>query len=409
MKVEIKKGTPRGAVAAPPSKSCAHRMIICAALADGVSRIAGVGMSEDILATLDCVRALGAEARSEGGELVIRGCKDKIFVRSDPRTVLRCRESGSTLRFMIPVALCGGGAVFCGTERLVSRGVGVYEDILRPRGIEFSVGKTEIGVSGRLSPGEYSIPGGVSSQFISGMLFALPMLGGNSTVNVIPPFESRSYVDITVAAQRRFGVAVERTGENGFFIRGGQSYRPADVTVEGDWSQAAFFYALEADGGAGTVTVTGLDPDSLQGDRVCVGLLRQIRRGYTEADLSDCPDLAPVLFAAAAASGHGARFSGTRRLAIKESRRADVMAEELRKFGADVRVDENSVTVAPGELCAPQVPLCGHNDHRVVMALSVLAARTGGVIEGAEAVKKSYPGFFDDLASLGLEVQCYGT
>ena len=178
MKVEIKKGTPHGAVAAPPSKSCAHRMIICAALADGVSRVAGVGMSEDILATLDCVRALGAEARPEGQELIIRGCKDRVLVRSDPRTVLRCRESGSTLRFMIPAALCGGGAVFCGTERLISRGVGVYEDILRPRGIEFSVGKTEIGVSGRLSPGEYSIPGGVSSQFISGMLFALPLLGG---------------------------------------------------------------------------------------------------------------------------------------------------------------------------------------------------------------------------------------
>ncbi len=407
MKVEIKKGTPRGTVAAPPSKSCAHRMIICAALASGESLIKNAEMSEDILATLDCVRALGAEVEVDGSAKTvrIRGCGEGLSRRADALPRLCCRESGSTLRFLVPLSLCGGGAVFSGAERLIDRGVGVYEGLLSPRGVDIKTRGNTITVSGRLSPGDHRIPGNVSSQFISGMLFALPLLAGDSTVSVIPPFESRGYVDITVAAQHRFGVSVKRTGEYSFFIPGGQSYRPADVEIEGDWSQAAFFYAL--DDGRGEVAVTGLDPQSLQGDRVCLDLLSRIRRGYAEADLSDCPDLAPALFAAAAAAGHGARFTGTRRLAIKESRRADVMAEELAKFGVRVSVGEDTVEVAPGGIRAPSVPLCGHNDHRVVMALSALAARTGALIEGAEAIRKSYPGFFDELVSLGLEVKRY--
>ena len=305
---------------------------------------------------------------------------------------------------MIPAALCGGGAVFCGTERLISRGVGVYEDILRPRGIEFSVGKTEIGVSGRLSPGEYSIPGGVSSQFISGMLFALPMLGGYSTVNVIPPFESRGYVDITVAAQRRFGVTVEQTGENGFFIRGGQSYLPADVTVEGDWSQAAFFYALEADGGAGTVTVTGLDPDSLQGDREILRITEEFIRTGKGFDInaSQIPDLVPIM-SVLACFGEGTSYiRGCERLRIKECDRLAVTSGELSKLGADIRVEGDTLVIKGVKELKGGECECW-TDHRIAMSISIASQKCASpvILKGAECVSKSYPTFFDDFKMLG--------
>lgn len=386
----------RGSVAAPPSKSHVHRLLIAAALARGESRINGAAESEDILATVDCLGALGASVSVAGNVFSVYGCGGAPHAGGD---ILPCRESGSTLRFLIPVALAGGGGVFSGSERLIERGVGVYRDLLEPRGVSFAVGSGTVSVHGQLRAGDFEIPGGVSSQFISGMLFALPLVG-DSRITVIPPFESRAYVDMTVAALKCAGVTVERRGEREFFIPGGQEYRPISAEAEGDWSQAAFLYAL-GDG----VNVTGLDPESLQGDRVCLSLLRRIANGYTEAELSDCPDLAPALFAAAAISGHGAHFRGTRRLAIKESRRADAMAEELAKFGARLTVGDDSVDVAPGGIRAPDSVLSSHGDHRIVMALAACAVRVGGVIDGAEAVRKSYPAFFSDMAALGADIR----
>lgn len=396
MKVEIRPSVLRGSVAAPPSKSHVHRLLIAAALARGESRITGAAESEDILATVDCLGALGASVSVAGNAFSVRGCGGAPHAGD----ILHCRESGSTLRFLIPVALAGGGGVFSGSERLIERGVGVYRDLLAPRGVSFAVGSGTVSAHGRLRAGDFEIPGDVSSQFISGMLFALPLVGGDSRITVIPPFESRAYVDMTVAALKCAGVTVERPGEREFFIPGGQEYRPISAEAEGDWSQAAFLYAL-GDG----VNVTGLDPESLQGDRVCLPLLRRIANGYTEAELSDCPDLAPALFAAAAISGHGAHFCGTRRLAIKESRRADAMAEELAKFGARLTVDDDSVDVAPGGIRTPGSVLSSHGDHRIVMALAACAVRVGGVIDGAEAVRKSYPAFFSDMAALGADIK----
>ena len=386
----------RGSVAAPPSKSHVHRLLIAAALARGESRITGAAESEDILATVDCLGALGASVSVAGNAFSVHGCGGAPHAGGD---ILPCRESGSTLRFLIPVALAGGGGVFSGSERLIERGVGVYRDLLEPRGVSFAVGSGTVSAHGQLRAGDFEIPGGVSSQFISGMLFALPLVGGDSSITVIPPFESRAYVDMTVAALKCAGVTVERRGEREFFIPGGQEYRPISAEAEGDWSQAAFLYAL-GDG----VNVTGLDSESLQGDRVCLSLLRRIANGYTEAELSDCPDLAPALFAAAAISGHGAHFCGTRRLAIKESRRADAMAEELAKFGARLTVGDDSVDVAPGDIRTPDSVLSSH-DHRIVMALAACAVRVGGVIDGAEAVRKSYPAFFSDMAALGADIR----
>ncbi len=397
MKIEVKTGTASGVIDAPPSKSCAHRLLICAALAEGVSTVSGVSFCEDILATLDCIKALGASYEISDNIITVHGCGGNV-----KGGVFPCRESGSTLRFLMPISrLSSETSDFYGTERLISRGVGVYEEILGGCGIEFVKAPTFITLRGQLSGGSYKIKGNVSSQFISGMLFALPLTRIDSIIEVTPPFESRSYVGITVDALEKFGVKVYEKNENEFRICGGQMYRSSDTVVEGDWSNAAFLYALNCFGG--NVDVRGLNPQSRQGDRVCLKLLEKIRDGYTEADLSDCPDLAPILFAAAAAC-HGARFTGTKRLAIKESDRAAAMAEELSKFGVTVRLSENSVEITGGELEKPTEVICGHNDHRIVMALCVLATLTGAVIDGAEAVNKSYPNFFDALRLLGLEV-----
>ena len=399
MRVEIKKGVARGRVSVPPSKSAAHRHIICAALACGQSLLHGVAFSEDILATLDCIRALGAAVTVEGDCVTIEGIGGKSVAPQSLPT-LPCRESGSTLRFMIPIAMLSGGGVFRGTERLISRGIGIYEGLFEGSA-DIHKEKEQISVCGRLTSGKYTLAGNVSSQFISGLLFVLPTLEGDSTIEILPPFESRGYVDMTVDTLRRFGVEIEQKSELCYLVRGSQRYSPIETRIEGDWSQAAFFYGFGLLGGE--VEVDGLDKASLQGDRVCLEIYKNMSRGYTEADLSGCPDLAPILFAMASAA-HGARFTGTRRLAIKESNRAEVMAMELRKLGAEITVLENEVVISPSTLHKPSESLLGHNDHRVVMALSVLSTRFGASIEGAEAIAKSYPAFFEDMRRLGLEI-----
>ena len=402
MRAIIGPGPARGRINAPPSKSCAHRLLIGASLAEGESLLDGAAMSQDILATMDCVRALGAEIRVENGPLWVKGCGGRPLVK-DSLPVLPCRESGSTLRFLIPTALGAGGGVFQGAERLMARGVSVYEELLKERGVTFAGERDSLTVKGKLRPGLYRLRGDVSSQFISGLLFALPLLKEDSAIEILPPFESRGYVDMTLEALDVFGIRVDRQEEMRFLVPGGQCYQPAQVTVEGDWSQAAFFYGLNALGSQ--VEVTGLRSDSLQGDRVCERLLKEMTGGFLQADLSDCPDLAPVLFAVAAGLENGANFTGTRRLAIKESNRASAMADELAKFGAEISVGENEAKIAPVTLHRPKEILQGHNDHRVVMALAVLATRFGGVIDDAQAISKSYPEFFRDLAGLGVRVR----
>jgi 3-phosphoshikimate 1-carboxyvinyltransferase len=397
MKVNISPSRAHGRVNAPPSKSFAHRMMICAALAGGTSVIDGVAESEDMLATLDCIRAMGAECSLSGQRLTVTG----IAGRFGGKPEFPCRESGSTLRFLLPVALTAGcGGTFTGTERLMERGIGVYETLFAEKGI--AVNKNGgITVGGALTPGEYTLPGNVSSQFVSGLLFALPLLGGDSTVRVLPPVESRAYIDITAAVETQFGVTITESEPNVFAVKGGQKFRATNAAVEGDWSNAAFLLALNHLGGS--VEVSGLNPLSLQGDRVCAELLDRLESPGAQIDVSACPDLAPILFAVAAAK-HGAHFTGTARLKIKESDRAAVMARELAKFGISSDIRENESFISGG-LSAPNAELCGHNDHRIVMALSVLLSMTGGVIDGAEAIRKSYPDFFTTLAALGTEVK----
>ena len=399
MKITINKSIPKGSVKAPPSKSMAHRLLICGGLAKGRSIVHGIAPSEDVLATLDCLSALGAEYTYENDTVVIDG----IGMPTQAREELLCRESGSTLRFFLPLCMLGGTRKrLLGSETLLSRPLGVYRDIALRHNIEFIEDGKGITVSGKLCAGDYCVPGNISSQFISGLLFALPMLDGDSRISITTPIESLSYINMTVDALSTFGVEVSWADPATLLIRGNQQYHPGEVWVEGDYSNAAFFAALSTLGAP--VTVTGLASDSLQGDKVYEELFLRLNETMAEIDISDCPDLGPVLFSVAAAK-HGGVFSGTHRLRLKESDRGVCMAQELKKFGVTVDIGEDSIVISPVSLHAPDELLCGHNDHRIVMSLCVLLVFFAGSIEGAEAVSKRMPDFFEKMEQLGVSVE----
>lgn len=398
MNVTIEPSIANGAVKAQPSKSVVHRLLICAALAKGKSIINNVAFSEDILATLDCIRSLGATANvteEEGtGTVQILG----IGGNCKKQTVdLLCRESGSTMRFFMGIVLgLGVQARFFGSDRLLQRPFDVYEKICKQQGITFQRNGDHILIDGKLKPSVFEIPGNISSQFVTGLLFALPLLDGESRIVLLPPVESRSYIDLTLDALETFGIFCKD-----LCVSGAQSYRCNTITAEGDYSNAAFPDAFNLLGGH--VNVTGLKEDSKQGDRIYRAYFDALQKEHATLDLSDCPDLAPVLFVLAALL-HGGTFTGTARLAIKESDRGLAMCTELAKCGVESVREENRIVIKKCELHAPKETLFGHNDHRIVMSLSVLLTRLGGTITQAEAVRKSYPSFFFDLKRLGISL-----
>ncbi len=400
MIAEISKGFGKGTVVAPPSKSMAHRNLICGAFSKG-STVHGVDMSKDIEATVNCLRALGANVNMNG-ETVHIGGLDILSVKSGSE--LYANESGSTLRFMIPICLLSDKEITIrGNEnsKLFSRPLDIYERMCKENGLYFKVEASSVTVKGPLKSGDYFIPGDVSSQFISGLLFALPMAKGDSRIIVTGDFESASYVDLTLSALEDFGITVEHPDHKTFLIKGDQTFASKDVEVEGDCSNAAFFEAMKRLGSE--ISVEGLRPDTKQGDRVYPELFDKIDSKDFPIDISDTPDLAPILFAYSAVKGEGV-FSGTRRLKIKESDRAEVMREELEKLGASVVVGDNDVTVKCNELITPKVPLCAHNDHRIAMSMATLATVCGATVSEAESVAKSFPDFFERMKRLGFKV-----
>ncbi len=396
MQVRIKPGIACGTVQAPPSKSMAHRYLIAAALVRGESVISGVEYSQDILATIDCLRALGVEVSCEGDRVTV--CGTASF---KPQADLLCRESGSTLRFMLPLCLLSGEkAVLKGSERLMERPLNVYETLCAENGFSLVRKEGSIEVCGQLQAGEYILDASVSSQFITGLIFALLCCGGESKIILKGKIESRSYINLTLSALKSFGFSADWMGEDQLLLSP-QSGAPRNLAVEGDYSNAAFLDALNLLGGC--VKVSGLKEDSLQGDRVYMDYFKEIQKGTPTLSLADCPDLGPILMVMAAAF-HGARFIDTARLKIKESDRGAAMAEELKKCGVWVDLFENEIIVHGGTLSTPNQPLCGHNDHRIVMAMAVLCTRVGGSVDGAEAVRKSMPAFFEKISDLGIEV-----
>lgn len=399
MKVKIEPGALCGTVTAPPSKSLTHRKLICSALSGRPCRIENVMLSEDILATMDCLSALGAEISRSGNTVTVDG--SGIFVQTRP-VHMPCRASGSTLRFLLPVVLAlGRPAVFDGEASLFCRPLGYYEDLCRNQGILWEKGADSLSVSGRLQAGTFEIPGERSSQFVTGMLFALPMLPGQSEIRLIPPVTSRPYIRMTQAVLRDFSIRAISVGDDAFHIPAHQKYRPHNTRVEGDWTNGAVLLALNLLNGG--LTIKGLDERSVQGDTVSNRWLQALARSRATFDLTDNPDLAPLLMACAAAL-HGVVLNGAGRLQYKESDRGAAMAAELEKFGATVFVDDDRIWVDSNHLHRPTSELVAHSDHRIAMSLAVLCTLYGGTIRGAEAVDKSWPGFFDVLRGLGLSV-----
>ena len=399
MKVKILPSKTSGEVSAPPSKSFAHRYLIGSVLSRGKCVIKNIADSDDISATLSCIEQLGGSVTKDGNIVTVIPTNEKQIENA----VFDCKESGSTLRFFIPVVLATGAknCTFLGSERLLARGIKEYEKLFENSDVKIKSDEKSIEVNGTLSAGNYEISGEVSSQYTTGMLFALSVLDGKSTLKITGNAESRAYVDMTIKVLKDFGADITETEKNFFEINGKGRLSPGEFTVEGDWSNAAFLIALSRL--LGTISISGLNENSVQGDRFLSVAFDALDGENAEIDLKDCPDLAPILFSYAAYK-NGGKFINTRRLRVKESDRANVMAEELKKFGANVKVYENSVEIEKTQLKPPIVPLCGHNDHRIVMALSVLAAVFGAEIDGAEAVNKSYPDFFRVIKKAGVNV-----
>ncbi|MFR3792322.1 MAG: 3-phosphoshikimate 1-carboxyvinyltransferase [Blautia massiliensis (ex Durand et al. 2017)] len=414
-----------GTAAVPPSKSAAHRAVLCAALADGVSHISNIAYSQDIRATLQAAAQLGARIKEAPDAVTITGRGNASGFITVTRPVF-CNESGSTLRFMIPLfSLTAQKVRFTGAGRLFDRPQAVYQMLFNRQGLRFEQTPDGITIFGRLRPGGFTLPGDVSSQFISGLLFAAPLMESESTIEVLPPYESRSYVDLTLAALQQFGIKVTaRARKNGsvlYRVAAPQRYTASDLAIEGDYSQAAFLAVLGCV--AGGITVTGLNPDSRQGDKVildilqrCGGKIKPTPDGYTfarsllratEIDLADCPDLGPVLFTLGCFCSGETVIHNAGRLRLKESDRIAAMQTELQKLGAHIQVDGDDVRITGTALHAPEAPLSGHNDHRVVMALATAACAAGvpALILGADAVNKSWPAFWDVLRGLGAKME----
>ena len=412
-----------GTVSAPPSKSMAHRAVLCSALAKGTSHIENLEFSKDISATLAAAGQLCARVESGPADVLVEGLGHfrPVFGPVD------CCESGSTLRFLIPLAsLTGQSITFVGRGRLMERPQSVYETLYREQNLHFEQANGQLTVAGSLRSGEYTLAGNVSSQFISGLLFALPLLAGDSTLHLTPPVESRSYIEMTRAAQAAFGVTSHWLDDTTLCIPGGQQYHPRDYIVEGDYSQAAFLAVLGAVKGG--ITLTGLAAETLQGDAAILDILRRCGAKFTrteaglvfeqaplhgvDIDLADCPDLGPVLMVLGLLCEGTTVIRNAERLRIKESDRIAAMEAELRACGGVLSSEGGTITVqgCKPRLHAPEAPLSGHNDHRVVMSLTVLAlaADIPLAISEAEAVQKSWPHFFDALKPLGVEVHYAG-
>lgn len=387
-----------GTINAPPSKSMAHRYLIGSALSKENCVLSKISYSEDILASIDCLKALGADIIIENDTVKIH--PDNFMRIENP--ILECRESGSTLRFFIPLGLCLGKEVTLkGSKRLFERPLDVYENLCFENNFIFKKDTNSVTVSGKLKSGNYKIRGDISSQFITGLIFALVYLGEDSSIEIIPPFESRSYVNLTISALKSFGADVEFESEYNIIIKKSKMHSFSG-NIEGDYSNAAFLDAFNYIGS--NVEVKNLNPDSLQGDKVYSDYFDKISNGTPTLDISDCPDLGPVLFALASLK-NGATFSGTDRLKEKESDRGMAINKELQKLGGGLIFGDDKIIVPKQELQYRGNILDSHNDHRIVMSLSVILSKIGGEIQGIEAVNKSYPGFFDDLQKLCAKVE----
>lgn len=412
-KIRVKKSRLCGIVSMPPSKSAAHRAIICAALAKGKSIILPVDMSNDIKATIECMQRLGADIKFDGEKLTVDGTN--TFSNKD--VCLDCGESGSTLRFLIPVCAAGGiSAEFVGHGKLPERPIGIYLDCLPEKNVKCETkGGLPLKISGQLHNGVYRVAGNISSQFITGLLLALPLLKDDSKIILTTDLQSSSYIDMTTDIMCKFGVDVERT-ETGWKISGGQSYQPQCFTVEGDWSQAAFFMTAAALDGK--ITIDNLDINSHQGDKACIEIYKRFGARITEdkgnliiehdrlkgieIDAKNIPDMVPALAVTAALADGITVIKGAERLRIKECDRLAAMADGLSRLGADISETKDGLIIK-GVKFLHGGEVKGYNDHRIVMSMAAAGICADGdvIISDRESISKSYPKFFEDYKKLG--------
>lgn len=418
MRVKVYPSKLQGEVTIPPSKSLSHRALIAAALAVGTSRIKNVLFSKDIDATLSALSALGATFEKVGNDIIVTGTRVKRVSET-----IDCIESGSTIRFMIPLALLQEEAVtFFGEPSLARRPLTIYKSLFEPKGIFFDQ-PTELElpltVKGVLPSGEYALRGDVSSQFITGLLYALPLLAGDSTIKLLSPLESKGYVDLTLDVLKTFGIEVTPL-KDGYFIKGNQRYLAKDYTVEGDYSQAAFF--ITAGLLHGNITLKNMNPHSVQGDKGILSIVSamegnvrfldhsiEVQKSQTVGstiDLSQVPDLGPILTVLASFSSGETSIINAGRLRIKESDRIKAIVTELQKCGAQVTELDEGMHIIGENHYKEDVVCSSWNDHRICMALSIFAsyAKNPIIIEQAECIKKSYPHFFEDFVSLGGKI-----
>ena len=409
MNTVLPAGALTGTVKIPASKSQAHRLLICAALGDAPVTLLCDGLSKDIIATARCLQALGAKVETED-DRILRLTPG----RADAPCTLPCGESGSTLRFLLPVAAAlGATATFHMEGRLPQRPLAPLDEELVRHGVTLKRSGDTLTVSGRLQSGDYTLPGNVSSQYISGLLMALPLLCGDSTLTVTEPVESAGYIAMTEDALRLSGIQFQKDGCV-YRIPGGQTaHLPAELAVEGDWSNAAFFLCAGALSETG-VTVTGLNTASSQGDRAIVDLLRQFGAKVTEhsnsvtvsaaplhgitVDAAAIPDLIPIVSVVAACAAGETKIVNAARLRLKESDRLTTTANMLRALGGEAEELPDGLRLCGSALTGGTVDAC--NDHRIAMAAAVAASLCPVTVLGSECVQKSYPRFWEDYASV---------
>ena len=427
MKIKIKPGNLKGTIEIPPSKSYSHRAVIAAALAENgkKSKIDNLKFSVDITTTTDIMENWGAEIERFESALEIIGNGGKIAPRDK---YVQCNESGSTIRFLIPVGITSENElVFDGKGKLVDRPLDSYYKIFKEQGLKYETtgGKLPLTVNGKLKPGNYEIDGNISSQFITGLLYALPLLEGDSKLTINKNLESKGYVDLTLEILKLAGIEIVNNDYKSFDIRGNQTYKPFDYTVEGDYSQVAFWIVagIISANRDNEVKCLHVNKNSLQGDREIIeivtrmGATLEIFDDYvivkpsktkgTIIDISQCPDIGPILTVLAALSEGETRIINGERLRIKESDRITSIKTELNKLGANVAEEGDSLIIQGVDGFTGGVTVSAWNDHRIAMSLAIASTRCEKeiILEEAESVRKSYPHFWDDFVKMGGEIE----
>lgn len=416
MAVYINPGIVSGNVHVPSSKSLSHRALLCALLSDGETIIEDLCICDDVIATLNIIKDLGKKVEVKNNIYYISGSVNKT------NKTLFANESGSTLRFIIPIlSLFEGEHKITGSSKLMSRPLEIYKKIFMEQGIIFDLTNDILTINGKLSSGEYEIPGNISSQFITGLMYALPMMNGDSTIKITGNYESKSYVNLTIDVLSKFGIEIVEKSYNEYYIKGNQKYKSCVYKCSGDYSQMAFWAVL------GTInsdiTISGMEKNSLQGDRQIVDILDKFASNICykdgiyyvskskvkalDIDLSDIPDLGPILGVLSACTKGISKIRNCQRLKYKESDRLEAIREELVKMNVDISIEDDMIVINPINEINNSDIINSHNDHRIFMALAVLGtvSKNGVRIDDEKCINKSYPLFLKDLEGLGIKVE----